>query len=410
MCCILSRNGYLRYFTEKERQQSTLSIYSTPASENQTLPENLSVHSALPTSESRIVSGEVQPPDVETKQELIDEAVLGHEPMLVETGPATVPSHGPSDVDAEVDADADADGEIDDGTNANATVEDGGAIVDAIGEDNVEGEKDPAIITGANVDVDAGIDADVEEGSPVAEPAPTRTRADRRRDRPPPIIIEELDTPATRRAKSMAKKQQRLEALAEQQRLANLEQGRAPSPEIAASPEIVASPPKKPVQVKRGRGRPRKTVQLVTAIDTEMKSEPDSELSPLSSIAEVVEVKTTKTKKGKQVDEGEAGETVAEASNEIIDEDMRKWKRVSADDAHELGKTMQKGPGELHLRDDEFLEGGTLVWAKVGEHVIHIFSINTVLKIRGNFQSPTLGGPPSSTRRMTRLSPTRFLT
>lgn len=311
---------------------------------------------------------------METKQELIDEEVLGHEPMQVETGLTAPPSHGPSEgdhiVDVEAEPEPDADGEIDVEANTIAAAATyGDADVDADADAEVDEEAGgSAQITVVDADsddkgdanADISVDAVDEEDLPVTEPEPTRTRSDRRRDRPPPIIIEELDTPATRRAKSMAKKQQRLEALAEQQKLANLEEARA------ASPEIVASSSKTPVK-RRGRGRPRgkgKTLEMIGLQEMEMKSEPDSELSSLSSIVEVVDDKSTKGTEGSQGGE----EAVVEADGEIIDEDNRKWKRVSAADAHELGKAMNKGPGELHLRDNEFLEGGTLVWAKVGEH------------------------------------------
>lgn len=99
--------------------------------------------------------------------------------------------------------------------------------------------------------------------------------------------------------------------------------------------------------------------------EIEMKSEPESELSSLSSIVEVVEDKGAKDIDESQPAENDGDETVVEADGEIVDEDMRTWKRVSAEDALKLAKSMKKGPGELHLRDNEFLEGGTLVWAKV---------------------------------------------
>ena len=250
----------LTFLVIDDRQRSTLSVYSTPASENQTLREV----EATPPPPSH--HGDEQ--EVEAQGEAREEA---HEEV-----------HEMSEVQHKL-------------------------------EELEHTELPPA--------PDVSFEQSVLEDTEAIQEKPKRVRKEKR---PPTVIIEELDTPAIRREKNMARKRRREEErrLAEEAAAAFaalVAQQAASQPEPAAQPSAVSR-----------------------------LTEDVSDLSSLSSVTND-EDHVEDFKKG---DDDDDESDYEEGDTSLI--------VVSAADARKAAQKAGLGPATLRIRDNEVLEGGTL--------------------------------------------------
>ncbi|KAL5492640.1 hypothetical protein ACEPAI_4087 [Sanghuangporus weigelae] len=309
-----------------ERRRSTLSV-STPVEDNLTLQDS-STHAEEGSSEIQHKREKSETVDLSDPR-LVNPYREGSPHIPEDASTQSVGSFASPPPDSEPVPDSEPEG-----------------VANEDGEGKAEEEEAAAAATKPD-----------EEAAPEPEePAPRTMRTRKRRSpRPTPIIIEELDTPAIRRAKHYARKQRKAEERerAERERQAQNATASASATEPGqdqGSGSAVDQPGK--VDNKAVRSPVSSPLTDPHAVEAVEADEAFSDLTSLSETAEgdaETEAEHTGTGTGTRTDQRETP-------------DGRRI--VKAEDARKAAQSAGLGAATVLLKEGEVLEGGTLVWAK----------------------------------------------
>lgn len=221
----------------------------------------------------------------------------------------------------------------------------------------MDGAPELSVVTTApSTDLPSGVDAEprVVDAGTELEPDPPATATEnvmsplvRRRRSPRPKrkveVIEELDTPAIRRSKNLARKQRRQDELARLAREATQQTGDA---SVLKLEPLVAISGLNSTGTVDGSSRMSSPLSALTDMDDDPDADDEDDNSPRTKI------------RTKSVDETDISST-SELSNSVV---RRPNGQIIVSAAHARNAAMAGGLGSVSvlLRDDELLESGTL--------------------------------------------------